>query len=157
FALARRALEGSWGVRNLELPLSTLCESEAFLWFASYLLAQLPRFQEVHNAALLRYRVAHGIRSRNHPVPALGTDGGWREAPFWVWRAEAPRRRALLVRQHARSMELRINGEDEPFLELPLSPDREACCAVEALRTLPARRIRLRTRALTTTMFARLI
>jgi hypothetical protein len=42
-------------------------------------------------------------------------------------------------------------------MELPLAPDREACCAVEALQTLPARGVRLRTRALTTTMFARLL
>jgi hypothetical protein len=54
-------------------------------------------------------------------------------------------------------MELRIGGEDAPFLEIPLAPDREACCAVEQLLTLRARRIRLRTRALTTTMFARLL
>src|SRR5207302_148544 len=34
-------------------------------------------------------------------------------------------------------------------------PDREACCAVERLRALAAGGVRLRTRALTTTMFAR--
>jgi hypothetical protein len=52
-------------------------------------------------------------------------------------------------------MQLRQGGEEEPFLEIPLAPDREACCAVEQLRALPAQQIRLRTRALTTTMFAR--
>jgi len=52
-------------------------------------------------------------------------------------------------------MLLRIAGEDDPLIELPLSPDREACCAVERLRELGARSVRLRTRALTTTMFAR--
>ena len=54
-------------------------------------------------------------------------------------------------------MELRIGSDGEPLMEIPLEPDREACCAVEQLLTLPARRIRLRTRALTTTMFARLL
>ncbi len=52
-------------------------------------------------------------------------------------------------------MLLRIAGEDDPLIELPLSPDREACCAVERLRDLASRSIRLRTRALTTTMFCR--
>jgi hypothetical protein len=52
-------------------------------------------------------------------------------------------------------MLLRIAGEDEPLAELPLSPEREACCAVEQLRDLGAHSVRLRTRALTTTMFAR--
>ena len=101
FAAARRELEASWGARNLEVPLSAVCETEGFLWFASHILAQLPRFQEVHNDALARYRAVHGIRSRHHPVPALGRQGDWREAPFWVWREAVPRRRPLMVRQRS--------------------------------------------------------
>jgi len=155
FAIARRGLEADWGVRNAEVPLGAVCETEGFLWFAAHLLAHLPRFQEVHNAALTRYRAAHGVRSRHHPVPALGREGDWLEAPFWAWRAESPRRRPLLARQLARTMELRIAGEDSSLIAIPLGPDRDACCAVEALQTLPARGVRLRSRALTTTMFAR--
>lgn len=155
-AVMRRAREAAWGVRNAELPLSRVCESEAFLWFACHLLAHLPRVRSVHNAALERYRKAHGIRSRNHPVPELAQEGDWYEAPFWVWRREHPRRHPLLARQvDSTRMELRIAGEDEPLCELPLGPDRDACCAVERLRELPAEGVRLRTRALTTTMFAR--
>jgi hypothetical protein len=157
FARARRAIEGSWGVQNWEVPLSALCETEAFLWFAAHLLAQLPRFQAIHNAALARFRATYGIRSRHHPVPALGREGDWREAPFWVWHPDHPRRRPLMVRQLPRTMQLRQGGEDEPFLEIPLAPDREACCAVEQLLTLRTRCLRLRTRALTTTMFARFL
>ncbi|MGO9468558.1 MAG: hypothetical protein ACLQIB_51870 [Isosphaeraceae bacterium] len=157
FALARHELESSWGVDNLELPLSTICESDSFLWFASHLLAQLPRYRRVHNAALLEYRAAHGIRSRNHPVAALARQGDWLEAPFWVWRVEQPRRRALFARQRGRFMELRIAGEDEILIELPLTPEGQACCAVERLRELPARSLRLRTRALLTTMYSRLL
>ena len=155
FALARRAVEASWGVRNAELPLSAVCGTEGFLWFASHLLAHLPRFQRIHNDALERYRRLYGIRSRNHPVPALGRHDDWLEAPFWVWRAAAPRRHALLVRQLARTIQLRIGGEDELLAEIPLSPEREGCCAVEQLRALAAQGVRIRTRALTTTMFAR--
>ncbi|MBV8315238.1 MAG: hypothetical protein JOZ53_09895, partial [Planctomycetaceae bacterium] len=70
-ARARRELEASWGVRNFEVPLGDLCENEAFLWFVAHLLAQLPRFQKVHNDALSRYRALYGIRSKNHPVAAL--------------------------------------------------------------------------------------
>jgi hypothetical protein len=157
FALARHDLESSWGVDNLELPLSTICESESFLWFACHLLAQLPRYRQVHNAALAEYRAAHGIRSRNHPVAALAAFDDWLEAPFWVWRAAEPRRRALLARQRGRLMELRIAGEDDALIALPLTPEGEACCAVERLRELPSRSVRLRTRALLTTMYSRLI
>jgi hypothetical protein len=155
FALARRELEASWGATNLEVPLGQVCQTEAFQWFVCHILAHLPRFRGVHNAALYAYRATYRIRSKHHPVPALALRGDWFEAPFWVWRAEAPRRRPLLARLLPREIELRIEGEDEPFLRLPLSADRDACCAVEVLRDLPAMGIRLRTRALTTTMFAR--
>lgn len=157
FAAARRGLEQRWGVRNWDVPLGAVCETEAFGWFAAHLLAQLPRFRAVHNEALVRYRRLHGIRSRNHPVPELAAEGDWLEAPFWVWRAGEPRRRPLMARQGPRTLDLRIAGGPDVLAELPLGPDREACCAVEVLRELPSRGVRLRTRALTTTMFARLV
>jgi hypothetical protein len=156
-SLARRELEAAWGLSNLEIPLSTVCQSEGFLWFTAHLLAQLPSYQKVHNQCLAEYRAAHHIRSKNHPVAALAREGDWVEAPFWVWRAEQPRRRGLLARQRGRVMELRIAGEDQLLIELPLGPDREACCAVESLRELSAQRVRLRTRALTTTVFSRFL
>ncbi len=56
-----------------------------------------------------------------------------------------------------REIDLRIAGENEILITLPLGPDREACCAVERLRDLPAQFVRLRTRALTTTLFSRFL
>ncbi len=156
FVVARHALERRFGIANNELPLSHLCETEAFHWFVAHVLAQLPRFRSVHNACLDRYRQKYGVRSQHHPVSALRSQGEWREGPFWVWRGREPRRRPLMVRQRGRVIDLRASGEDEPFLELPLAPEMEGCCAVERLRELPAKGIRLRTRALTTTMFTRL-
>jgi hypothetical protein len=155
FSLARREIEGAWGVANLELPLGWLCKTDGFLWFASHLIAQLPRYQEIHNACLTEYRAAHRIRSRHHPVAALTRTDDWLEAPFWVWRGGQARRRPLLARQQGRTIELRIAGEDRLLSILPMTPDGEACCAVERLRELAADGIRVRTRALTTTMFAR--
>jgi hypothetical protein len=157
FSLARRELEASWGTFNLEVPLSALCQTDGFLWFVSHLLAQLPRYRQIHNSALTEYRAAHRIRSKNHPVAELQQVGEWLEAPFWIWRMDRPRRRGLLVRQRSRVMDLRIAGEDDILIELPLAADREACCAVERLRELAAQAIRLRTRALTTTMFSRFL
>src|SRR5262249_51167700 len=157
FSLARREIETSWGVSNFELPLSAICETEGFLWFLCHLLAQLPTYLRIHNDALAEYRLAHGIRSKNHPVSALALQGEWLEAPFWVWRRENPRRRGLMARQRKREIDLRIAGEDTILATLPLGPDREACCAVERLRDLPAQSVRLRTRALTTTLFSRFL
>jgi hypothetical protein len=157
FSLARSELEGSWGVSNLEIPMSTVCQTDGFRWFAAHLLAQLPRFQKVHNTCLAEYRAAHRIRSRYHPVPTLVRQDEWLEAPFWVWREQQPRRRALFARQRGRVLELRIAGEEQVLAALPLTPEGEACCAVERLRELTGQGIRLRTRALTTTMFSRFL
>lgn len=156
-ALARREVEASWSVHNLEIPLSRLCQTDGFYRFAAHILAQLPRFQEIHNQALTEYRKLYKIRSTHHPVAALVTQDDWREAPFWIWRQGEPRRHPLMVRQDRDSMLLRIAGENDPVLELPLTSDRAACCAVERLRELPGRAIRLRTRALTTTLFCRFL
>ncbi len=151
---ARREQEAAWRCRSLELPISRLCQTESFFWFASHVLAQLDRFAAVYNGALDEYRRAHRIRSRNHPVPSLGRDGDWRETPFRVWTSQRPRRRALFVRQLGCEMEL--TDRDGWTARLPLAPDREACCAVEVLADLTRRGIKLRTRALTTTIFTRL-
>ncbi len=157
FSLARREVEASWGVSNLEVPLSSVCQTDGFSWFVCHLLAQLPRYVQIHNQALEEYRVAHGIRSKNHPVAALQRQGDWLEAPFWVWRRGDVRRRGLLARLRGREIDLRIAGENELLGELPLGPDREACCAVERLRDLSGQSVRLRTRALTTTLFSRFL
>ena len=157
FSLARRELEADWGTSNFEVPLGTVCQTEGFYWFVCHLLAWLPEYLQVHNDALTEYRMVHGIRSRNHPVAALVKQGEWLEAPFWIWRRGNPRRRGLLARLRGRDIELRIAGEDEILVELPLARDREACCAVDRLRDLAARSIRLRTRALTTTLFSRFL
>lgn len=151
---ARHRQERRWGLKNLELPISQLCETEPFLWFASHLLAHLPRFAECHNTVLEEYRELNHVRSRSHPVPALSTREGWVEAPFWVWRTGDHVRHPVYARQQDRTV-LLSDGVGE-FARLPLSQEMDACCAVEELKKLPSSGIHLRTRALTTTLFARL-
>jgi hypothetical protein len=151
---ARHRQERRWGLSNLELPISRLCETDPFLWFAAHILAHLPRFQECHNRVLETYRRLNGVRSRNHPVPRLREQEGWLEAPFWVWRAGEANRHGVFVRQVER--EVHLSDGTDVFARLPLSPQMDACCAVEVLKELPAQGLRFRTRALTTTLFSRL-
>jgi len=151
---ARSRLEHHWGATNLELPISHLCVGEPFLWFACHLLAHLPRFRNVHNAALQQYRAAHHIRSRNHPVPELKETDGWLEAPFWTWRKGEQRRGRVFAKETGR--EIHLSDGNGVFARLPLGDNRDACCAVDVLRELAAGGVRFRTRALTTTMFSRL-
>lgn len=154
FTTIRHRLENRWGLYNLEVPLSHLCQLDPFLWFTGHILAQLPRFRETYNAALGQYRRINRVRSRTHPVPDLKEENGWLEAPFWVWREGDHVRGRLMAKQEGRFV-LLSDGRQE-IARLRLSPDMDACCAVEGLRELSQRGIRLRTRALTTTLFSRL-
>ena len=151
---ARSQWERTCGAGNLELPISRLCTLEPFLWFASHILAHLPRFQTVYNEVLSEYRITNRVRSRRHPVPDLREADGWLEAPFRVWRAGDEVRKRVFARQSGG--EILLSDGDQVFATLPLAPGKDACCAVRELQKFEGRGIRLRTRALTTTLFARL-
>jgi hypothetical protein len=154
FAAARRTVERSWGCHNLEVPVSRLCQTEPFAWFACDLLAHLPRFHDVHNVCLHEYRRLHGIRSRSHPVPDLTAEDGWLEVPLWAWRPERPRRGRLLARAGSAGVELRVGGEPWPTLPLPTSGDPRP--AVATWLDLEPQGFKIRSRALTNTLYARL-
>lgn len=151
FAAGRRAMERRWGCVPHEVPMSRVCQTEAFAWFACGILSRLPTFHDTYNEVVRAYRHAHGIRSRNHPVPDLAAQGDWLEAPFWAWRRGQTRRGRLLVRQAGDAWTLNIGGIDGPTL-----PAGEPAQMVDAWRTLETQGIKIRTRALTTTLFARL-
>jgi hypothetical protein len=151
-AAARRTIERGWGAHNFELPVSRMCGTEAFACFACHLLSDIARFNEVHNAALRDHRRAHRIRSKNHPVPDLAHAGDWYEAPFWAWRAGQPRRARLFARVHDGGIDLRAGTEEWPTLRLG-DPAR----TVAEWRLLERQGLKVRTRALTTTLFARLV
>jgi hypothetical protein len=154
-AQARHALEQTWGNDTLELPQSAVCQLPEFAWFVCHVLAHLPRFWSAHNDALSAYRAAHRLRNRAQPVPDLTESDGWLEAPFWIWSTADPRRRPLFARQSAD--ELQITDREAFAIALPLAADRDAAAAAEVLLHLPSRGVKIRTRALATTLFARLV
>jgi len=153
FAAARRTFERRWGCHNLELPVSRLSGIEAFAWFAGHLLTDLERFHAVYNSTVQEHRRVHGIRSKNHPVADLAREGDWREAPFWAWRAGQSQRGRPLARIHAGRIEIRVGNEAWP--SLPLADGSQALVA--AWRELEGQGFKVRPRALTMTMFARLV
>jgi hypothetical protein len=154
-AQGRHAYEESWGNDTLELPQSAVCQLPEFAWFVAHLLAHLPRFWSAHNDALAAYRQAHRLRNRAQPVPDLVESEGWLEAPFWMWSSDDPQRRPLFARQTAG--EMRISDRGSRAFTLALTADGEADRAVEQLADLARRGIKIRTRALATTLFARLV
>lgn len=155
-AQARHQLEAQWGLETLEVPQSAVCDLPAFDWFAAYLLAHHVRLHAVYNTAVGEYRRANRIRSASHPVPDLAREGEWLEAPFWIWTADDPRRRRLFARQVGRDVELSDRG---PWsMRLALSPDAaDAASAVAQLAAARQQGLKLRTRALTTTIVARVL
>ena len=103
----------------------------------------------------MEYRHEHKVRSAAHPVPELDSVDGWLEAPLWIWSKSDPRRRALFVRQ--REDELILTDRDQIEFTLSITPEGDASRAVEQLAAAAAQGIRVRTRALITTMAARLL
>jgi hypothetical protein len=147
---ARHRMEGRWGLSTIELPQSQLCQFASYRRFALRLLEDAAKLREVYNAAAAEYRRVHHIRSKSHPVPDLAADGDWIESPFWIWTSETPVRRHLFVRRFGRELEL----TDRAGVQVRLSGNAST---VEQLAELERRGIKLRTRALITTMYARLV
>ncbi len=154
-AQARHRLEGAWGLTTLELPQSALGRLPAFHWFTAHLLAHLPRLWEVHNSSLAEYRSVHHLRSKAQPVPDLASQADWLEAPLWLWTTSDLRRRRVFARQ--RGEQILLSDRAGVEVALDLTPEGTAERAVEQLAALEGRGIKLRTRALLTTMFARLM
>ncbi len=154
-AQARHQLEGEWGLQTLEIPQSWVCRSEPFQWFVAHLLGNLERFRECYNRAVQEYRQANGIRNAAHPVPDLATDGAWMEAPLWVWTDDQPHRRRVFARREGGNVIIADRAGQE--LRLPLKPDGDAGDAVGMLMDWNRRGVKIRSRALVTTLWARLV
>jgi len=153
-AQARHQLEGQWGLQTLELPQSAVCGSEPFHWFLVHLIANLDRFRECYNRAVQEYRRANHIRNAAHPVPDLAAEGPWLEAPLWLWTAERPQRRRVFVCRRGR--EILVSDRAGQELRLPLTVDGDATGAVGRLIAWSRQGVRIRSRALITTLWARL-
>ncbi len=97
------------------------------------------------------YRQVNRVRSQSHPVPNLEQVDGWTETPFWIWTAEAPQRRSLYVKRSGNDVRL----SDRAGFETQF-PACDGGGVVNALAELSSRGVKLRTKALATTMWARL-
>ncbi len=153
FAQARHQLEADWGNKTLELPLSTLCRTPAFLAFVAGLLQYAPQVAEVYNRAVRAYRVGHGLRNAQHPVPDLDVRTDRIEVPFWGAHRDLPQRKRLFIRYQGGTNAL--VAEDEVIATWD-SQIKEAGRIALAIEQGLAKGWCLRTRALTTTLFVRL-
>ena len=148
-AAGRHRYESKLGLRNLELPLSWIAETDSFMTFALHLWANRERFLEIYNASLAEYRKLYRIRSHSHPVPELAMQDQWCETPFWIWKSENPLRSQLFVRQLGNAVLLSNLKDWQTELKNQTAQD--------VLNQLGAEEVKIRPRALITTMYCRLV
>lgn len=154
-AQLRHRMEAAWGVQTLEIPLSNICRSESFHWFVAYLIAERQRLLESYNGKLVEYRRRHRLRSRSHPVPDLASDGEWVEMPLWIWTRDDPQRRRLFVSQRKEAFVL--SDRQSQSLDLTAPADGDVSRLAADLAGLENCGIKLRPRALVTTMYLRTV
>ncbi len=154
-ARARHILEAQWGSTTLEIPQSRVCGLNSFHWLVAHILAKLPIFSSIYNEAVREHRRLQRIRNASHPVPDLAVEDQWLEAPFWIWTEENPRRKRLFVK-HCPS-ELILSDRQDIEARLPLTDQSDAARAVQQLVELERRNVKIRSRALVTTLWARLV
>ncbi len=156
--IVRREAERRLGLNNLELPISQLCETESFAWFVCSLLNDPQRTHAIYNEVVAEYRRVNRVHNRQHPVPDLGSragdaEGNWLESPFWIWRSGDSRRGRLFVR--VTSFELQLANGETVIGSLPRPVAASVESTVAQLRVLSLRGWKLRPRAITNTLFAR--
>jgi hypothetical protein len=123
-------------------------------------LTDLPRFHAIHNAALAEYRAVHKLRSPSQPLPDLASDGEALEAPFWVWKLDDATRRKLFVSRSKdpdadnAGWQLRSGADGSTVC---LATDRGPGTLASALASLEKLGVKIRPRALVTTIMLRLL
>ncbi len=142
---ARAAMEEAHGLKTSDFDISLICRSAGWYQFLSILFERSVLFHAIYNAALAEFRTVNHIRNRLHPMPDLIQEDDWLEMPFWIWDAPRPQRRRLFARSRGDSWEVTDR------VGLRLTKDQVWENAIQ----LPD--IRIRPRALITTMYARLV
>lgn len=157
---ARRRLEEELDLRNLELPVSRMADSEAFRFFVAWMLAEHEAVFAAYNGALAEYRRVYRERSTAQPVPDLARDGRRVELPLWIWRAGEKRRRLWVEPGQGGAIALFADRERIGVLEDGAVRARRgsggASSYVAQLAALRQAGWKVRPRALSMTLFVRL-
>jgi hypothetical protein len=142
-------LESDLGLNLVDYRVSWLAECKPFFEFTHLLFERHRELHAIYNAALAEYRAVNHIRSRSHPVPELTTNDPWWEVPWWIWDATDAQRQRAFLRETKTHFEL--SDGRQPRIALP-KRDPAAWWGI-----LMPQFVKLRPRALMTTMYARLM
>jgi hypothetical protein len=150
---AESALDRSLGLDIRSVMVSPLLVTTPYLIFVHHLLARADRFAADYNAALADYRRGAGIKSDTRPMPDLTLEPGRIEVPFWFDHLATGTRSRASVAKTGDRWELQ-SGADRFWFD----PEAGGHAAADSLRSwLDSRRLRLSPRALTLTMYLRLL
>jgi hypothetical protein len=144
-------LDWELGLRHQSILVSRLWMSEPYLALAHHLLAHAEDFAQSYNGALKEYRAAHGIDDPGRPMPDLQISGERCEAPFWLDDQKKQARRRAAVEREGMGWRLVIDADS---FELKRG---KPGAAGELREFLSRHNMRLSPRALTLTMFFRLL
>lgn len=155
----RREAERRLGIENLELPFSHVCQTRAFAWFVSWLLLEARTLRSIYNDVVRAYRTIYHVRSSQHPWPDLAgdsssTEKGRLEMPFWVWRNSDRRRGRLFIQR--RAADIVLSNESDELARVSWPEGGHLPSLVDQVQTHISGGLKIRPRALTTTLFARL-
>jgi hypothetical protein len=141
----------------LDLPVSQMAQSSAFLIFAADMIQRAGKVRHCYNTSLRQYRRIHKIRNASQPLPELqGSDdpAEAQELPLWVFQPNQPRQ-PLWVQADRNAVIIKAGRT--AFTQLSLDRFADPDSAINALHeALNQTRMQIRPRALTLTAFARL-
>ena len=150
---ARHRLESELGLSCYADTLSWVCSQPVFREFVNQLLLRWRELHPIYNASLSEYRAINHVRNRFQPAPELAQQDEWLEVPFWIWCDGDSQRRRAFVRCRAGQWELTDRGN----VTLLSGGVHVTSTGFREARGSSSRAIKIRPRALITTMFARLI
>jgi hypothetical protein len=150
---AAHALDWSLGLRHHAMLASPMFFSEPFLALVHHVCADAGAFATAYNAALHEYRTENGIDNPGRPMPDLRATTNACEVPLWLDDlTDGSRQRATLMKVDGRWVLVR---PDDAFSFDPATGAFDAAAALAAW--LRRANLRLAPRALTLTMFFRLL
>jgi hypothetical protein len=156
-------LDWSLGLRHHAMTMSPVWSSEPYLVFAHHLCAGAERFAKQYNDALAAYRQGQHITAPGRPMPDLRASADEVEAPFWLDDLSSGSRARLALRRVDGHWAMDADGRAPQAERLKghrFAFDSRADgfdAASQLLAFLRAHNLRLAPRALTLTMFFRLL
>jgi hypothetical protein len=145
-------LDWNLGLRHQSIVVSGLWSNEPYLAFVCHLLGNADSFAEAYNRALDEYRLAHGIDNPGRPMPDLCWKEGKCEVPFWLDDLAGQKRSRACVQEDGQDWRLNAGGDSIAF-----SSEYDSAAAGRLHEFLQRHNLRLSPRALTLTMFLRLM